>query len=153
MVAANLIVIISIVALCNASFSGASNTSEHPTSQSHRFRLHFLPRVAFLMGVPRNELYLVGQLIGMKTIQNEFVAFAALTAQPEFEACPRARHHYHNVCDLRLCQQIDDWYCTRNLRTASPKRRGDVAREALSHVFVCIGDIRERKLGWHVFSG
>lgn len=36
------------------------------------------------MGVPRDELYLVGQLLGIKTIQNEFVAFGSLTTSPEF---------------------------------------------------------------------
>lgn len=41
--------------------------------------------VAFLIGVPRNELYAVSKLIGVKIVQNEFVAFTLLTGtDPEY---------------------------------------------------------------------
>ena len=40
--------------------------------------------VAFLLGVPRQDLLNVGQLIGVKIIANEFVAFTDLTSLPQY---------------------------------------------------------------------
>jgi len=106
------------------------------------------------MGVPRNELYLVGQLIGMKTIQNEFVAFAALTAQPKFEAIsPRgtiiatyAICGFANIGSIGIMLGI--------YGQLSPKRRGDFAREALS-ACICgaLATFMSASLAGMIFSG
>ena len=48
--------------------------------------------VAFLLGVPRDDLLKVGQLIGVKIIANEFVAFLRLTSEPQYIAMsPRSQ--------------------------------------------------------------
>lgn len=48
--------------------------------------------IAFLIGVPREDLLLVGQLIGIKIIANEFVAFTDLTHGAEYLAMsPRSQ--------------------------------------------------------------
>ena len=48
--------------------------------------------VAFLLGVPRDDLLNVGQLIGIKVIANEFVAFNSLTSEPQYiSMSPRSR--------------------------------------------------------------
>lgn len=87
-VAAMLIVFISLVALANAIlfkvgyYSGAN---EFFASMGHYDALSFeailgytLAPFAWLMGVPWNDCLLVGQLLGEKTILNEFVAYGNL---------------------------------------------------------------------------
>ena len=40
--------------------------------------------VAFLLGVPRKDLFHVGQLIGIKVVENEFVAYTSLQGEPAY---------------------------------------------------------------------
>ena len=40
--------------------------------------------VAFLLGVPRSDLLQVGELIGIKVIANEFVAYSSLRSEPQY---------------------------------------------------------------------
>ena len=48
--------------------------------------------IAFLLGVPRADILHVAQLIGIKIIANEFVAFTALTKQAVYIAMsPRSQ--------------------------------------------------------------
>ena len=48
--------------------------------------------VAFLLGVPRNDLLQVGELIGVKIIANEFVAYNSLTSEPRYiNMSPRSK--------------------------------------------------------------
>jgi concentrative nucleoside transporter, CNT family len=48
--------------------------------------------VAFLLGVPRDDLLNVGQLIGLKVIANEFVAYNSLTSEPQYiNMSPRSK--------------------------------------------------------------
>ena len=67
---ANLLAIRSIVALCDGllhwilKYLGASHVTV-----AQIFGWIFYP-IAFLLGVPKKELFLVGQLIGIKTVQN-----------------------------------------------------------------------------------
>ena len=64
--------------------------------------------VAFLIGIPRPDLRKVGELIGIKIIANEFVAFSALRSQPQYIAMsPRSQiiatyalcgEYFHRPC-------------------------------------------------------
>lgn len=48
--------------------------------------------VAFLLGVPRDDLLRVGQLIGIKVIANEFVAYNSLTSEAQYtNMSPRSK--------------------------------------------------------------
>jgi concentrative nucleoside transporter, CNT family len=48
--------------------------------------------IAFLLGVPRPDILHVAQLIGIKIIANEFVAFSALTKEAVYIAMsPRSQ--------------------------------------------------------------
>ena len=48
--------------------------------------------IAFLLGVPREDLLRVGELIGVKVIANEFVAYNSLTKDPQYVGMsPRSR--------------------------------------------------------------
>ncbi|CZR55547.1 related to concentrative Na+-nucleoside cotransporter CNT1/CNT2 [Phialocephala subalpina] len=154
MVAANLIVIIAIVALCNGILQWCFKYIGAPhVTISQIFGYIFYP-VAFLMGVPRNELYLVGQLIGLKTIQNEFVAFAALTEQSKFQAIsPRGTI----IATYAICGFANIGSIGIQLGIygqLSPKRRGDFAREALS-ACICgaLATFMSASLAGMIFTG
>ncbi|KAJ5222892.1 Solute carrier family 28 member 3 [Penicillium citrinum] len=91
--------------------------------------------IAFLIGVPRQDLLLVGQLIGIKIIANEFVAFTDLTQGPEYLAMsPRSQIiatyalcGFGNLGSLGVQIGI--------LSQIAPGRAGDVSRVAVSALF------------------
>lgn len=90
--------------------------------------------IAFLLGVPREsrQLLLVGQLIGMKVIQNEFVAFTALQQDPAYAVLsPRARLiATYAVCGFGNIGSLGTQIGV--LSQISPGRSGDVSRLAFS---------------------
>jgi CNT family concentrative nucleoside transporter len=90
--------------------------------------------IAFLLGVPRNsnELLLVGRLIGVKVIANEFVAFNNLVTLPEYKALsPRATIiATYAVCGFGNIGSLGTQIGV--LSQISPGRSGDVSRLAVS---------------------
>ena len=90
--------------------------------------------IAFLLGVPREsrQLLLVGQLIGMKVIQNEFVAFTALQQDAAYAVLsPRARLiATYAVCGFGNIGSLGTQIGV--LSQISPGRSGDVSRLAFS---------------------
>jgi CNT family concentrative nucleoside transporter len=94
--------------------------------------------VAFLLGVSRegNDLLLVGRLIGIKVITNEFVAFTALIAKdepesPYHELSPRSRViATYALCGFGNIGSLGTQIGV--LSQISPGRSGDVSRLALS---------------------
>lgn len=94
--------------------------------------------IAFLLGVPRNkkELLLVGRLIGVKVIANEFVAFSTLQAKDDPESpyhtlSPRARLiATYAVCGFGNIGSLGNQIGV--LSQISPGRSGDVSRLAVS---------------------
>jgi len=53
--------------------------------------------IAFSLGVPSDDCFIVSRLIGIKTLFNEFVAYKALIDEPEISA--RGRH----IATFALC--------------------------------------------------
>ncbi|KAI3331640.1 H+/nucleoside cotransporter-like protein [Xylariaceae sp. AK1471] len=93
MIVATLLCIIAFVGLINGllswwgSYWGIGNP---PLTLQFLLGYIFYP-VAWLLGVPKDELLQVGELIGEKIIINEFAAFIALTTEPRYIALsPRA---------------------------------------------------------------
>ncbi|KAF2189171.1 hypothetical protein K469DRAFT_683614 [Zopfia rhizophila CBS 207.26] len=94
--------------------------------------------VAFLLGVSREgkDLLLVGRLIGIKVIANEFVAFSTLQAKDEPESpyhslSPRSRLiATYAVCGFGNIGSLGTQIGV--LSQISPGRSGDVSRLALS---------------------
>lgn len=75
-VAGMLIAFTSLIALCNGAlewFTGLFMT--HALSIQQLFAYIFSP-LSWLMGVPSDELMLASQLVGEKTVLNEFIAYA-----------------------------------------------------------------------------
>ncbi|KAF2820265.1 H+/nucleoside cotransporter-like protein [Ophiobolus disseminans] len=94
--------------------------------------------IAFLLGVSRqgNDLLLVGRLIGIKVITNEFVAFATLVAaddpeSPYHNLSPRSRViATYALCGFGNIGSLGTQIGV--LSQISPGRTGDVSRLALS---------------------
>jgi CNT family concentrative nucleoside transporter len=91
--------------------------------------------VAFLLGVPRNDLLQVGQLIGIKVIANEFVAYNSLTSEAQYiNMSPRSRL----IATYALCGFGNFGSLGTQIGVLSqiaPSRAGDVSRVALSALF------------------
>jgi CNT family concentrative nucleoside transporter len=92
--------------------------------------------VAWLLGVSKKDLLLVGRLIGLKVIANEFVAFSTLQAtddpkSPYHDLTPRSRLiATYAVCGFGNIGSLGTQIGV--LSQLSPGRSGDVSRLALS---------------------
>lgn len=82
-IAAMLIAFISIIYLLNAVLGGVGNWVGYEDLTMQAILGWILAPVAFLMGVPVGETTSVGQLIGIKVILNELVAYTELAAMQE----------------------------------------------------------------------
>ncbi|EXJ87324.1 CNT family concentrative nucleoside transporter [Capronia epimyces CBS 606.96] len=91
--------------------------------------------VAFLLGVPRDDLLPVAQLIGIKVVANEFVAYNSLTSEPQYiNLSPRSRL----IATYALCGFGNFGSLGTQIGVLSqiaPSRSGDVSRVALSALF------------------
>ncbi|GAB1318315.1 Concentrative nucleoside transporter C-terminal domain-containing protein [Madurella fahalii] len=91
--------------------------------------------VAWLLGVPKNDLRAVGELIGKKIIVNEFVAFRALvTEAPYIHMAARSKLiatyaccGFGNIGSLGIQIGV--------LSQISPRRSGDVVKVSVSALF------------------
>jgi concentrative nucleoside transporter, CNT family len=84
MIVTNLLVIIALVALINALLGWIGGFFQVPELSLAFILGYVLYPLAFFLGVPRPEVYRVAQLIGTKIIQNEFVAYQALSSEPQY---------------------------------------------------------------------
>jgi concentrative nucleoside transporter, CNT family len=84
MIVANLLVIIALVALIDALLGWIGSFFQVPQLSIVFVLGYVLYPVAALLGVPSNEIYRVAQLIGTKIVQNEFVAYMALSSDPQY---------------------------------------------------------------------
>ncbi|RVX72641.1 hypothetical protein B0A52_04039 [Exophiala mesophila] len=91
--------------------------------------------VAFLLGVPRADLLRVGQLIGVKVIANEFVAYNSLTSEQQYiDMSPRSKLiATYALCGFGNLGSLGTQIGV--LSQISPSRSGDVSRVALSALF------------------
>ncbi|KAI1609526.1 CNT family concentrative nucleoside transporter [Exophiala viscosa] len=91
--------------------------------------------VAFLLGVPRDDLLQVAQLIGIKVIANEFVAYNSLTSEAEYiNMSPRSKL----IATYALCGFGNFGSLGTQIGVLSqiaPSRAGDVSKVALSALF------------------
>lgn len=137
----NLLCIIAVVALINALlgwFAGFWNINQLTLEQI--FGYIFYP-VAFLIGVPRDELYDVAKLIGIKVIQNEFVAYASLTSPDYSHLSIRGRM----LATYALCGFANLGSVGTNIGVLSqlaPSRTGDIAGLVISALITgCISTL------------
>src|ERR1700681_1846378 len=80
-IAAMLISFLALIALVNGIFGGIHNyISWFPQSLEQVFGFIFAP-VAWVIGIPRHDCQMVGNLLGTRMVLNELVAFSMLGAQ------------------------------------------------------------------------
>ena len=84
MIVTNLLVIIALVALIDALLGWIGSFFQVPQLSIVFVLGYILYPVAALLGVPSPEIYRVAQLIGTKIVQNEFVAYTALSQDPQY---------------------------------------------------------------------
>jgi CNT family concentrative nucleoside transporter len=81
-VIAMLIVFVALVALLNIVLAVLPEVNGEPITLQRILGLVFAPLV-WLMGIPADEVFTAGSLMGIKTILNEFLAYLQLVALPE----------------------------------------------------------------------
>ena len=85
-IAGMLIAFVALVAMGNALFGWVGSwfgfAGDSAWSMQRAFGLVFAP-LAFLMGIPWSECTLAGEILGTKTVLNEFVAFADLATRAD----------------------------------------------------------------------
>ena len=92
MVIANVLVIIALVALIDALLGWIGGFIQVPQLTIALILGYLFYPIAALLGVPSNEIYLVAQLIGIKIVQNEFVAYTALSSETQYTSMsPRSQ--------------------------------------------------------------
>jgi len=132
-ICASLIAFISFIALINGvlGWLGSLVGMPFPLTFEYLASLVFWP-VAWLMGVPWTECGLIGELIGLKTVLNEFVAYlrlkkmieAGLLSQRSIVIATYALCGFSNFGAMGIT--------ISGLSAMAPERRSDLARLALS---------------------
>ncbi len=131
-IAGMLIAFVALVAMGNALFGWVGSwfgfTGEHAWSMQRALGLVFAP-LAFVMGIPWNECRLAGEILGTKTVLNEFVAFADLAtrsgdfSERSFTILTYALAGFANFSSIGI--QLG------GIGGIAPERRSDLARLGL----------------------
>jgi len=89
-IVAMLIVFVALVALANAALGLLPTVGGQPLSLERVLGWIFAP-LAWLIGVPLQEAVVAGNLLGKKTVLNEFIAYLELARLPADQLSPRSR--------------------------------------------------------------
>jgi CNT family concentrative nucleoside transporter len=87
---AMLIVVVALVSLLNTGLKALPHVGGAPISAERVMGVLFAP-LAWLFGVPWSEAGVAGQLLGKKTVLNEFVAYIDMAALPDEALSPHSR--------------------------------------------------------------
>ena len=89
-IVAMLVVFVALVALANAALELLPPLGGQPLSLERILGWLFAP-LAWLIGIPLHEVVVAGNLLGKKTVLNEFIAYLELARLPADELSPRSR--------------------------------------------------------------
>jgi concentrative nucleoside transporter, CNT family len=89
-IVAMLVVFVALVALANAVLALLPAIGGQPLSLERILGWVFAP-LAWLIGIPMHEAAAAGNLLGKKTVLNEFIAYLELARLPADELSPRSR--------------------------------------------------------------
>jgi CNT family concentrative nucleoside transporter len=130
-IAAMLVAFMSLLAMVNGGFHVVFGWFGHPTVGLETVLGWMLSPVAWIMGVPWHDCRIIGQLIGEKTVLNEFVAYVHMSQwAAAHQDAPMAHRSFmigiHALCGfanfLSIAIQIG------GLGVLAPSRKSDVAR-------------------------
>lgn len=141
MIMASLLCIISFVGLVNALLAwwgwyyGISGSDGTGLTLEYIFGYLFYP-IAILLGVTPSDAYLVAQLLGIKIVMNEFVAYTYLTdpSMPYSQMSPRSiLIATYALCGFANFSSVGIQIGV--LSQLAPTRASDIARVAFSALF------------------
>jgi CNT family concentrative nucleoside transporter len=89
-IVAMLVVFVALVALANAALGLLPAIGGQPLTLERVLGWLFAP-LAWLIGIPLQEAVVAGNLLGKKTVLNEFIAYLELARLPAGELSPRSR--------------------------------------------------------------
>tara|TARA_Y100000768_G_scaffold299878_1_gene233650 strand:+ start:15082 stop:16332 length:1251 start_codon:yes stop_codon:yes gene_type:complete len=123
-IAAMLIVVMAIVFLLNSILSLLPNLNNQPITIELIIGYLFTPLVWF-MGVPWNEALTAGQLLGIKTVLNEFVAYIYLSDLSTNELSEKSRIiMLYALCGFANFSSVG--ILLSGLSAMAPERRNDI---------------------------
>jgi len=89
-IVALLLVLVALVTLVNLGLAGLPEAGGAPLTLQRMLGVLLAP-LAWLVGVPWDEAAVAGQLLGTKTVLNEFIAYIDLAQLPPEALSPRSR--------------------------------------------------------------
>lgn len=127
-----IIVLFSLISLGNLLLAFLPSTDNHPLTIEYLAGIPFRP-VVWLMGIPWNEATQAGQLMGIKTVLNEFVSYQKLSQLPPEALSGHSRLvltyamcGFANLASLALL--------TGSLSIMAPERQSEIAALGLKSI-------------------
>lgn len=127
----NLLVIVSVVAFINSLMGWVGHFFQVPQLSLNFLAGYIFYPFAWLLSIPNQDLYIAGQLLGEKLIQNEFVAYNDMTSTYKGQITDRTvRIITYALCGFANLSSIGIQIGI--LTSLAPTRGKDVARLAAS---------------------
>jgi CNT family concentrative nucleoside transporter len=121
-----LIAFVALINMCDHAVGWAGNLVGHPGWSMGRLLGAPLAPLAFVMGVPWHEAPFVGQLLGTKTVLNEFIAYQMMTSHPAMLSAKSLRIASFALCGFANFGSLA--IVLGGLGGMVPERRPDLAR-------------------------
>jgi concentrative nucleoside transporter, CNT family len=121
-----LIAFVALVSMCDKAVSAMGGLIGHPGWSLGRLLGAPLAPLAYLMGVPWREAPFVGELLGTKTVLNEFIAYQMMTSHPAMLSPKSVRIASFALCGFANFGSLA--IVLGGLGGMVPERRPDLAR-------------------------
>ncbi len=121
-----LIAFVALVSMCDHAVGALGGLIGHPGWSMGRLLGAPLAPLAYLMGVPWSEAPFVGQLLGTKTMLNEFIAYQMMTSHPALLSVKSVRIASFALCGFANFGSLA--IVLGGLGGMVPERRKDLAR-------------------------
>jgi CNT family concentrative nucleoside transporter len=121
-----LIAFVALVSMCDKGVGALGGLVGHPEWSMGRLLGAPLTPLAYLMGVPWHEAPFVGQLLGTKTMLNEFIAYQMMTSHPALLSAKSVRIASFALCGFANFGSLA--IVLGGLGGMVPERRKDLAR-------------------------
>jgi CNT family concentrative nucleoside transporter len=121
-----LIAFVALVSMCDKGVGALGALVGHPGWSMGRLLGAPLAPLAYLMGVPWPEAPFVGQLLGTKTMLNEFIAYQMMTSHPALLSAKSVRIASFALCGFANFGSLA--IVLGGLGGMVPERRKDLAR-------------------------
>ncbi len=121
-----LIAVIALVYIVNSILGGISNNFGFDLSIEIILGYIFAP-IAWLMGIPWNEAIIAGELLGIKTTLNEFVAYPGLAALENGELSDKSKLiTFYSLCGFANLSSVG--ILISGITAMAPERKDDLIK-------------------------